>query len=206
MGSAEILRAIADDTDREVARLLDDATARATEIVATARRAAQARVDEAVTAADPELRAEASRTINAARVEMLHARAAASAARLAAAFELAERRLPGTWKSGDSRWRAALLGLAGDALSATGAGSTLTARPIDCDRLRPLLSRGVAEIISDSGLPAGVIARSADGRVEVDATVTSRLAGARRLLAEEVVALLEVAGEQEIARNTGAAA
>jgi vacuolar-type H+-ATPase subunit E/Vma4 len=195
MGSNAILRAIADETDREVERLIGEATERAEEILGNARRTAEARIDEAVSAADPQLQADAARTINAARVELLHSRALQGAARLTAAYELAQNDLQQLADAGDARWRTALSRLATDALSVSGDDSTLIARPADCEHIFAALGAD-SRVVRDVTVTAGVVARSADGTIEVDATVASRLLRTRRLLAEQVAAILQAADEK----------
>lgn len=193
MSSDAILQAIAEEAEREVEAVLADARQRAAALVADATRAAHDRVMTAIAAAEPELRAEAARAVNAARVELLHRRAQVSAERLDAVFADAGRRLAALADGASPRWRAAVGRLALEAVAATGPGSELVVRAQDAAAVRAALADGGADarVRGARDAPAGVAARSADGRVEVNATLRTRLARARPLLAERVVAILE---------------
>jgi len=135
MGADAILQAIAEETAHEVDRVLADARARARQRVKEATRAAQVRVDEAVAAVEPELRAEAARQVNVTRVELLHARARATAARLDSVYARADQRLAAIVAADGHCWREALVRMAQEALAATGPASTLAVRPTDIEAL-----------------------------------------------------------------------
>ena len=199
MSSEAILRAIGEQADREVRAILDAGHAEAEELVAAARAAADERVKAALRAAEPSLRAEAARTVNAARLRRLHARARHIAAEAdavfrAAADELAAlaRRDAGT----RARWDRAVSRLAADGVGQLEGAAEITVRREDRPALRARLDRTVGgrttrpRIHVDPEAPPGVHVRSVDGRVEIDATIPTRLARARTLLAERVAGLV----------------
>jgi V/A-type H+-transporting ATPase subunit E len=193
MSRDAILQAIAEEAEREVEAVLADARQRAAALVADATRAAHDRVMTAIAGAEPEIRAEAAREVNAARVELLHRRAQVSAERLDAVFSAAERRLSALAEGASPRWHRAVGRLAVEAAAATGPLPGLMVRAQDAASVRAALhAAGVdARVRGSRDAAAGVIARSADGRVEVDATLRTRLARARPLLAERLVAILQ---------------
>ena len=174
------------------------ARADAASIVAAAEAAADARIREACERADPGFRAEAMRQVNTARLRLLERRAARSA-------ELVERRdgrRPGAARRDRRRRRRPPL----DRRARTTAGGDRRAHraPGDAERPKVDLARQPSRWRHGSGVAVepfdgssgddvpGVIGRSADGRVEVDATLPVRLAHARIRFAERVAHLLGV--------------
>jgi vacuolar-type H+-ATPase subunit E/Vma4 len=100
----------------------------------------------------------------------------AAAARLAAIADGAE----------PERWAAAVRRLADEGLRLTGRGSRLRVRPVDVAALAALARELDASIEADAAAGPGVVAVSADGRLELDATVATRLDRARSRLADVV--------------------
>ena len=192
MGAEAILAAISDETARQVEAVLSDGRHEARRILVAARRDARERIAEAVAEVEPELAADAARRVNAVRLELLHRRAELSAERLVTVFEAAEARLGTVANRGGSRWRLALERLSEDAVEASGAGSTGWARPKDLALLRgdPARPAELAALRPDAALAPGLVVRSADGRVEFDATLPVRLARSRAILAERLAAVL----------------
>jgi vacuolar-type H+-ATPase subunit E/Vma4 len=190
MGVETMIEAIEAEAEAEAERLLADADSRAFAIEAGARAAREARVAAACERLEPGLRAEAARTVNTARLRLLERRAELAAARTEAAFDAAAARLEAIAAGGDrGRWSAALRALANETLPLVGGGAIVTCRPADAVELAGLSAGSFTVEVSD-GLSPGIRARSADGTVEVDATVATRLARARTQLAEPVAARL----------------
>lgn len=190
MGVETMIEAIEAEAAAEAERLLADADSRASAILAAARSALEARVATACERVEPGLRAEAARTVNSARLRLLERRTELAAARTGATFDAAGARLAELAAGGDpARWLAALRALLSETLPLVGAGATIACRAADAAVLAGF-SVGGFTVAVDDGLPPGLLARSADGTVEVDATVPVRLDQARIHLAESVAALL----------------
>ena len=173
MSGEAILRSIREESDREVQAIEADARARADELLAQARTAADARVRDAVLAAEPMLRADAARRVNAARLRLLHARAERRAREVAAVFDEAERRLGEIPRDHPERWRDAIERLSLAARLQAGDGAQLDGTGRTDERLRAV---------------------SPDGRLSVDASVAARVERARRLLVDEVAEILATDG------------
>lgn len=173
------------------------ARADAASIKAAAEAAADARIREACERADPGFRAEAMRQVNTARLRLLERRAARSAELVNAATDAARVRLAEIAADADGpRWTAALERLLEETAALIGPQGTMSVRRVDLAAARPVAARlgcPVEPFDGSSGddVP-GVIGRSADGRVEVDATLPVRLAHARIRFAERVAHLLGV--------------
>ena len=192
MGAEDIVRAICDETAQEVDSVLSDARREARRILADARRSARQRIATALAQVDPELAAESARKVNAVRLELLHSRAQLSAERLDAVFAEAERRLCTIAAAGGPRWHRALTRLAGEGIEACGAGSTAWVRPADLTLpgCQQSTMNALGNVCADEDQLPGVVTRSADGRVEVDATLPVRLARSRVILAERLASVL----------------
>lgn len=169
MSGEAILRSIREESDHEVEAIEADARARAEEILAQARATADARVRDAVLAAEPMLRADAARRVNAARLRLLHARAERRARDVAAVFDEAARRLGEMAREEPKRWRDAIERLSLAARLQVGDGAQLDTTGQTGERLRAV---------------------SPDGRLSVDASVAARVERARRLLVDEVAEIL----------------
>ena len=180
-----ILRAIACAAEQEATQLLRDADDEATAVVEAAHELVGERVATACEAAEAAARQEAARTINATRLRLVHRRAELASGALDGVFAAAGARLE-LLSSGSepARWAAALERLARDALALTGPRSEIEVRAADAPLLEPLARElGVhLRALEGPGVPAGIVARSADRRVEVDATLPTRLARARASL------------------------
>jgi vacuolar-type H+-ATPase subunit E/Vma4 len=192
MSLEAILEAIRAEAETGAGRVVDDARREADRLIEAARSDAEERVRTAASAAEPGLRAEAVRIVNAARLRRLREQADAAAAATDAAWTEAERRLDEVVDdpSAEGRWPRALLGLAGEALATAGAGASIETRPTEAGLLRELAEGRGARLVTRPGAAPGVIVRSADGSLEIDATLPARLGRARRALAAEVAELL----------------
>jgi vacuolar-type H+-ATPase subunit E/Vma4 len=193
-----IVRAVTDSAAAEADEIVEAATRHAEEHVAAARAAAAARVEEACARAEPGFKAAAMRRVNAARLRQLERRATRSAMLVDAAADAAESLLRGIAAEPDGeRWQAALRRIAEETAAGIGGGGVLAVRPVDLDAARGHAARVGCEVAARDLAPgadvldgAGVVGRSADGRVEVDARLAVRLARARVRLAEPVAGLL----------------
>jgi vacuolar-type H+-ATPase subunit E/Vma4 len=199
MSSEAILRAIDEQADREVRAILDASRAEAERLVAAARSAADERVADALRSAEPRLQAEAARTVNAARLRRLHARARHVAAQAEVVFATANAELTALARHGATdraRWERAVARLAAEGVAQVDGAAEIIVRREDRGALRGSRGRSAAaataqpRIRTDPHLPPGVRVRSTDGRVEIDATIPTRLARARVLLAERVASLV----------------
>lgn len=190
MGVETMIQAIEAEAAAEAERLLADADGRASAIVAGAHAALEARVALACARIEPAARAEAARSVNSVRLRLLERRAEIAAARTEAAFEAAAAQLVTISSGGDpERWTRALGLLLADTLPLVGPGATVLCRAADAAVLAGQPGEGFSVEVDDA-LQPGILARSADGGVEVDATVPTRLLRARTTLAEAVAAQL----------------
>lgn len=196
MSSAAIVRDVERETAAELERLLGSADQRAAEIAETSRAAVRAQVEAALARAEPAVRAEAARRVNAARLRLNERRVELALARTAAVHATAADGLAAIAAGAEGeRWATALVRLTCEALDLTGPGTTVRIRRRDAgivaEHVRTLAGR--LEPVADDA-PAGVVAVSEDGRLEVDATITTRLERARVGLAEAVAGRLGLAG------------
>jgi len=194
MTTAAIVADIERETAAEIDRLLADADARAAAIVAAAHDELRLAVGAACARAEPVARLAGARRANAARLRLLDRRADLAIVRSEAVFDEAGRRLAAIAGGADpGRWAAALDRLVDEALGLAGPGATVVVRQADlpyvADRVR---ARAVVSAADDAD--PGPRATSADGRLEVDATLASRLERARVRLAEAVAAGLGLGG------------
>jgi vacuolar-type H+-ATPase subunit E/Vma4 len=175
MGIEAILAQIEVEAAAESARIGAEARERSAQLVAGAEATATALVEAASERAEPGTRAEATRLVNATRLRLLERRAGLAAAGVEAVFAGAAARLETIVDGRDeTRWSRALGRLAEEATALAGTGAVVT--------------------IERHGPAAGVMARSGDGRIEVDATISARLERARVRLAEPVAEILGLAG------------
>ena len=194
MGGTAILEAIEREAAAEAAALLVAARQRAATMVADARAHADAEVRGARAEHEPALQREASRLVNAARLRRVRDRTEADVAVVDRAFALAAERLTtlADDPSGD-RWRWALVRLVEEAVAFTGPGSTVRVRPADAAALQDghvRFDRTAVRLEVEADAAQGFVCRSADGRLEVDGTLPTRLRRARAALASEVARLL----------------
>lgn len=191
MGVETILALIEHETDAEVDRLLAAARAGADVRVRAAEAAAEATIAEACARAEPRLASDAHRRVNAARLRLMERRAAVAAARVDAAFGLAERRLTAIADGADpERWQAALDRLTREAIAFAGPDAAVEVRDRDAAAIEPSVAALAARLVPTPDAPAGVVVRSDDRRLEVDATLSVRLARARAAQAEAVAGAL----------------
>ena len=190
-GGADVLRSIAEEARREGEAALEAADAEGAALIQAARRSVASLVAEALEVADVAARAEAARTVNAARLRLVHRRAELAARRLDEVFAEAARRLDEIASGCDpDRWTRALQALARDGFERAGPGATVEVRPCDVGLLTSAAGPNV-HIVGTLHVP-GVRVRSADGRDEIDATLAGRLARARSAMADRVAGTLEL--------------
>lgn len=188
-----ILRSIEEEATLEVERTIEAARKQAAGLVKAADEAAGARARAARAAAEPALRAEAVRIVNAARLRLLHRHAELAAAASEAAWLEARRRLDGITSEDGERWAAALDRLTAEALAIAGSDATVQVRAPDAPAVATRVAAGHGDLVAlGDDDPPGPLVRSRDGRVEIDATLPSRLDRARGALAEEIAALLGI--------------
>jgi vacuolar-type H+-ATPase subunit E/Vma4 len=197
-----IVAVIEAEAAEEAAGIVASARERAGASVAAAEAAMAARVREACAAAEPTIRAEAMRQVNAARVRALERQAARTAELMDDVFRTAAAQLEAI-VDGPSRgrWEAAVARLVEETAVIVGPGGVIGVRQADMAVARTAaeaIGCRVEEIHADGAPPAplaaGVVGRSADGRIEVDASLGARLSRARTDLAEPIARLLGVGG------------
>lgn len=196
MSSAEIVREIERETAAEVDAILAAADGRAEEIVAGARNEVRERIAAAVARAEPALRTEAGRRVNEARLRLSELRVELEVARSAAVHAAAAERLRAIAAGAEpERWTAAVIRLTREALEFTGPHATVRIRAADAPSIRRHVEEngGRLEPTADDA-PAGVLAFSEDGRVEVDARMPARLDRAGSRLAEAVAGSIALTG------------
>lgn len=197
MSVEAIVRAVEAAAAAEAEGIISAARADAAAVEGAARASADARVREACDRADPGFQAEAMRRVNAARLGLLERRAARAAKLVDAATESAGARLATiSAKPGNLRWAAALGRLLAETAALVGPGGTLRVRHSDVELARPAAERLGCALepfaVPGEDAPSGVVGRSADGRIEVDATLPVRLEHARIRFAEPLARLLGV--------------
>ncbi len=194
MGVEGIIEIIEREAEADAGRIIEDAERQASEMVADAEALVQARVEAAIERLGPEIRAASQRRINAVRLRILEGRAREDAARLVAVFDAAEERVAAIAEGADAaRWSSALSRLCAEALRAVGERAQVSLRTRDVGAVQGLVDTwhaGIVALADDE--PPGLIANSRDGRIEVDARLSTRLERARSLLAEDVAQLLRL--------------
>jgi vacuolar-type H+-ATPase subunit E/Vma4 len=188
MSSTDIVREIERETAAELDRLLASADQRATEIVEAAVAEVRRRAEAAIVRAEPAVRAEARRRANAARLRLNERRLEMALARTAAVHAAAADRLQAITTCPEQEpWAAALVRLTREALDLAGPGASVRVRRRDTEIVGELVRAHGGRLEPDGDdAPAGVVAISADGRIEVDATIPVRLDRAWARLAEDV--------------------
>jgi vacuolar-type H+-ATPase subunit E/Vma4 len=193
MSVETMIQGITAEASREADRLLIEADQRAAAIIGMARAAVDARVQAACDRLGPGFRAEAARTVNAARLRLLERRAELAAERIDAVFRVADEQLERIADGEDGeRWERSLSGLLEEALAEVGAGATIVCRDVDAAllaRMGAARRAGLAIVRAPDAAP-GLIARSADGSLEIEATIPARLGRARVLLVERVARMV----------------
>jgi vacuolar-type H+-ATPase subunit E/Vma4 len=186
MSVADIIGAIEAETAVEIERRLGEAQLRADQVVEQARTDVRARVEAAVARAEPAIRAEAARRTNAARLRLRERRAEVALTRTTAIHAAARAQLAAIAGGAEpERWAGSLHGLLEEALALVGPEATVQVRVRDAGFVAACVQAagGRLEPLADDA-PAGVVARSSDGRIEVDATIQVRLDRAHVRLAE----------------------
>jgi vacuolar-type H+-ATPase subunit E/Vma4 len=192
MSVEAIVRAVEAAAAAEAEGIVAGARADAAAAVSTAQSAADAAIRAACDRAEPRFRAEAMRRVNAARLRLLERRAVRSAELVEAAAAAARVRLDAIAADpGGRRWIGALERLLEETAGLVGAGGMLGVRRADAVAARSIAAR-LGCRLEAADIAPGVVGRSADGRIEVDATVAVRLEHARIRLAEPVAHLLGV--------------
>lgn len=215
MSVDEIVRVVEASARAEAEGIVATARSGAAARVAAAEATADARVREACERAEPGYRAEAMRLVNTARLRLLERRAARSAALVDAVTQAAASRLTAIATETDGpRWTRALTRLMEETAGMIGSGGVLFVRPVDLEAARSTAMRlgcrleligctleaerhapdaaGRAPDPTASAPVPGVLGRSADGRVEIVATLPARLERARIHLAEPIARLAGV--------------
>lgn len=192
MSVEAMVRLIADEAETEAAAIVAAARDDAARILAAAQEAAETRVAAARALAVPGVRGEGTRLVNAARLRLLERRAEQAAERSAAVFDGASERLTRIADGAEpDRWQRALGRLACEALELAGSGGEIRLRANDRGAVaEAAAAAGVTVIPLGTDAPPGLVVRSADGRIEVDATLEARLGRARLRLAERVAGRL----------------
>ncbi|MEX1173420.1 MAG: V-type ATP synthase subunit E family protein [Chloroflexota bacterium] len=200
MGVDAIVRLIEAEAAAEAERIIATARDQAAGLVDAAEASVVARVREAGERAEPTYRAEAMRLVNAARLRSLERRAAQAASLVDEVMAGAQQRLAAIVAERGDRWRSALDRLIAETVKLVGSDAEILVRGADVEIARPTVERlgcRIGEIEIDGpgdrdGLSAGVVGRSADDRIEVDATLAARLERARTNLSEPIARLLGV--------------
>lgn len=193
MGLATIVRVIEAEADAEARRIVAAAEEESSALVAGAEASARQRIADALARAAPDLKAEHARAVNAAQLRLLERRTELIAAETEAVFAAAEARLRAIASGGEpDRWERALCRLADEAAALAGPGATIEFPAAAKSAIVPVLEAAGARpsCLPDRTAPMGIRARSADGRIEVDATLDARLGRARVRLAEAVAGAL----------------
>ena len=196
MSSADIVREVERETAAEVEQILLAADRRAAEIIETARTTVRARVEAALGRAEPAGRAEAARRVNDARLRLNERRVVLAIARTTALRTAAADRLTAIAAGAEPEpWAAALVRLAQEALELAGDGATVRVRSRDAALIAEQVEAAGGRLeAADDDAPAGIVAVSVDGRLEVDATIPVRLDRACVRLAEVVAGSLGLDG------------
>jgi vacuolar-type H+-ATPase subunit E/Vma4 len=186
MSVTNIVRQIEAETAVEIGRRLAEADERAAVVQRRARDAVRARVAAEVARAEPAIRAESARRVNAARQRLRDRRAELALDATAAVYAVAREQLDAIAGGAEpERWANALHALLDETLELVGPEPTVRLRDGDADavvsRVRAVGGR-VERLPGES--PAGLVAQSSDGRIEVDATIGIRLDRAHARLAE----------------------
>lgn len=202
MSVQRLVQAIEAEAETEGGAILDRAEAEAVAIVEAARQRAAERVAAARAAAEQAARSEAARRVNTLRLRNVGARAEVLAESVEGVFRAAGEEAAAIADGGDpERWTRALRRLVDEAVAVAGPQAVSAVRTIDAAAVREAAAAAGArlEIVVDPALSAGLLARSTDGRVEIDATLPVRLARAREQLAGEVAVLLGAADAPGVA-------
>jgi len=195
MSLAAILRAVEAEAAAEAEATLSSAREQAERLVADAQAAADARVAEALSAAEPGFAAEAVRVVNVARLRLLRRRAELGTASFEAAWQEARQRLDRLAAMDGMRWRSALRRITTEALEMAGPGASVALPSVEVPLVEALAAERHATLEAlPADAPPGPVVRSADGRIEIDATLPTRLGRARVMLAEDVAGALGVGG------------
>jgi vacuolar-type H+-ATPase subunit E/Vma4 len=197
MTIAAIVARIVEESTAEASAILHEADTRAASLVQGARDELRMRVQAALERGEPARQAEGIRRVNAARMRSLEQRATGIARRTDLAFAEAAGELDRIATGADpERWAVALRRLVDEALSHVGDRAVVRVRAADAAAIAETVAGAGArlELAAATELAPGVVVRSADGRLEVDATVPARLERARSRLAERVARALGVAG------------
>jgi vacuolar-type H+-ATPase subunit E/Vma4 len=195
MGIQDIVRLIEREATDEADRLVADARAQAASIVEAAEAAAQARVTAACERAEPSIQGEAARRVNAARLHLLEGRAEAAARQIDDVMLAAEAALKDITIAADGRrWEEALSRLTVAAVEAVGPGAIVRVRARDASLVAAVVEAhgGHVEPLTEPDAGPGIRAVAADGRIEVDATLHTRLRRARTMLAEDIGTTLDL--------------
>jgi len=189
-GLVEVIEA---EAEAEAEELLLRASEDGRALVEAARRRALERIATARAAAERAAGAEAASSVSALRLQVVGARTATLSDWLEQVFSGAGEEATAIADGGDpERWARALRRFVDEAVELAGPGARGAVRGSDVAAVRAIADAAGADIdvVVDPSLPAGLLTRSGDGRVEVDATLPIRRARAREQLAGHVALLL----------------
>ena len=187
-----LLATLERDAEAEISRVMDDARARAAEIVAAAEQRIARRREQTLEQRTTEARAEHERALAATRAAARAQVLAARAALLDGLFARVRAELPAVaasaaYRAGLARQLEHLSVFAGDRSITVRCNPALTAT------LRHVIkTNGRWPIRSDSHIEAGFRLTAADGTLEIDATLENRLERLRPRLALEALAALSL--------------
>jgi vacuolar-type H+-ATPase subunit E/Vma4 len=188
MSVTDIIAGIERETAAKIDRRLAEADATAEAILDQARAGVRARVEDAVVRAEPAIRAATARRTNAARARLQERRDQLTLGRATAVHDAARAQLDAIAAGGDpERWARSLRCLLDEALELVGRQAVVRVRDRDASLIAARVREADASLerLPDDA-PAGIVAVSSDGRLEVDATLECRLRRARAGLAESV--------------------
>ena len=187
MGQDALIKALTDETKREVAHILEEAEAEAEELLDSARnevkRAALARVGSIRIELDKKLVALANRARSGARGALLTVRAEAVEAVLGRATEDAATMKGGEYKGVLDRFYEELRGSWSEDMNS--AAPRVHVNPADKTLVASLVKDG-EEVVADETVSIGVVFVSPDGTVRAENSFAARLEKLRDLLRKEV--------------------
>ena len=193
MGLEHLLEALERDADAQVEQTLAQARAEADRIATESAAALEQRCRETTSARDSARMQEVEHAVTLARREARRSILEARERLLERVFTAARAELPAA--AAGPAYRASLPAALSGALAAVGSDQAVIHCPetlaLDLERARPRGHKAVAVIVDAAG-GSGFRVASADGAVEIDDTLESRLDRLRSILARRVLAQLEL--------------
>jgi vacuolar-type H+-ATPase subunit E/Vma4 len=197
MSVEAIVELIEHEAAEEASRIVADAETRASALVRDAEETARQLVAEAAGKAEPTIRAEATRRVNAARLRLLERRALVTARRIDEVITVAREELIEIANgAGRGRWATALDRLAAESIASVGPGAIVRVRAMDAPHVARAVAAGGGrvDVLEGADAELGIRASAPDGRIEVDATLEARLGRVRSRLAEDIARALGLTG------------